>query len=206
MYVIEDLKFKHILNIKNISIRDNGVTYIIGSSGSGKSTLLSFLKGVKHNHSGKIIYCGKNIYDYDNNILNREIGYLSQHNVFFKGTIKDEFDYICHLLKINVQDYNKFLNLVCLDYELDTNIDILSGGEKQRLCIARILMTNKNVLLLDEPTSSLDKLNEKVIIKNIIEYANENDIKLIIVTHNTELINEKDEVITIENGGVANGN
>lgn len=206
MYKIEKLKFMHILDLEYVEIDKFGITYIIGESGSGKSTLLSILKGRERNYSGNITYCGNDLREVDEVVLNKEIGYLSQQNIFFKKTIQEEFDYICHLLRINVDDYVQYLDIVCLDYELDTNIDILSGGEKQRLCIARLLMTSKKVLLLDEPTSSLDKHNEMIIIHNIIEFAKREHIKLIIVTHNTQIIDEECQIISIKKGGVLNAN
>ncbi len=205
MYEIKNLKYKNILNIKNLSISNNSLTFITGESGSGKSTLLKLLLGLDLEYNGEILYNNSNIKTIEEIKLRNELGYLSQSHTFFTQTIREEFDYISNMLKLNNTEYEKMLELVNLNYSLDTNIAILSGGELQRLSLARLLLTNKKVLLLDEPTSSLDNDLENELMANIYNYAKEMKIKLVIVTHNKSLLNNYEcQKIFINNGEVIN--
>lgn len=192
MLKIDNLKYKNILDIKNMEINSSSLTFITGPSGSGKSTLLYLLHGNDYTYTGNIIYNDKNLKNNDNNKLRSEIGYLSQHLCFFTKTIGEEMDYTAELLNttFNKELILEMLQLVNLHYDLTTEITILSGGEQQRLAIARLLLTNKKVLLLDEPTSALDKENAELVIENLITYANKNNIQLIIVAHDIDLINK----------------
>lgn len=204
MYNINKLNYKGILKINKLSIDNNKITFITGKSGSGKTTLLRLLHAEDYEFEGQINYKEKSICDYDGDSIRSEVGYLSQAHIFFKNTIESELNYISSLLNIHTdkKQISKLLQTVCLDFEHDYQIDNMSGGEKQRLAIARLLLTNKKILLLDEPTSSLDADTSVRLINNLRDYAH-NKIKLIIVTHNPNLVNlTLDQVIEIEEGVV----
>lgn len=203
MYKITNLKYKQILDIKNLSISNNHLTFITGESGSGKSSLLKLLLGLDFEYEGEILYNNNNMKNIEEIVLRNEIGYLSQAHTFFTPTIQEEFDYITSMLKLNNKSYDEMLELVNLNYSLDTNISILSGGELQRLSLARLLLTNKKVLLLDEPTSSLDNNLENELMDNLHNYAKKMKIKLIVVTHNKSILNNYEcQKVIINNGEV----
>lgn len=208
MYKIKNLKYNNILNIENLSIEKNNITFISGASGSGKSSLLKLLHGDNYSYTGEIMLDNKLLAHMDSNIVRNRIGYLSQEHVFFKQTILDELKYINKLLEkeITKNRVESLLNLVCLPLKTDYEIEKMSGGEKQRLALARLLSTDKEVLLLDEPTSSLDNKTGEQVITNLKEYC-KNKIKLIIVTHNTNFLSDStNQIIALDKGEMINGN
>lgn len=203
MFKISNLKFKNILNIEDLTINKDNTTFIYGDSGCGKSTLLKLLLGIRNDYEGKILYKNDQIKKISELIIRDEIGYLSQSPIFFKQTIKEEFEYILDILGLKTQDYLSVLKLVELEYPLTTSISTLSGGEKQRLSLARLLITNKSVLLLDEPTSALNDELEHVVFNKLNNYAKKHNIKLIVVSHSTNLVNSFDgQKIKIKDGEV----
>ncbi len=208
MYKIKNLKYNNILNIENLNIDKNNITFISGASGSGKSSLLKLLHGDNYSYTGEIMLDNKLLAHMDSNIVRNRIGYLSQEHVFFKQTILDELKYINKLLEKEITKYRveSLLNLVCLPLKTDYEIEKMSGGEKQRLALARLLSTDKEVLLLDEPTSSLDNKTGEQVITNLKEYC-KNKIKLIIVTHNANFLSDStNQIITLDKGEMINGN
>ncbi len=203
MFKISNLKFKNILNIEDLTINKDNTTFIYGDSGCGKSTLLKLLLGIRNDYEGEILYKDNQLKKTGELIIRSEIGYLSQSPIFFKQTIKEEFEYVLYILDLKNQDYLSVLKLVELDYPLTTSISTLSGGEKQRLSLARLLITNKSILLLDEPTSALNGELEHVVFDNLNNYAKKHGIKLIVVSHSTNLVNFFDgQKIKIKDGEV----
>ena len=89
--------------------------------------------------------------------------------------------------------------------KIDKNADDLSGGEKQRVSLARILLLEPNILLLDEPSSALDEKTEKLIIETVVDYIENKNGTLIMVTHSTKIAKEYgDEIVTINHGKIDN--
>lgn len=194
MILIKNLQYKDILSIKNVEIDNNSITYIVGDSGSGKSTLLNIIFGNIYDYSGKVSY---NNFDYsccDFDELRKEVGYLSQSYVFFTNHIEDEFKYIASLLNMEYsrEKLNKLLDICLLNANTQI-IEKLSGGEKQRLALARLLYTDKKLLLLDEITSSLDENKAVLLTQNLISYSRENEVKLIMISHNEQIVNKYQE-------------
>ncbi len=208
MYKIENLQYENIIKISNLEITDTNLTFITGESGSGKSTLLKLLHASTYKFSGLISYHNQDITTIDSNIIRKDVGYLSQTHTFFKATIAEEFYYIAQLLNLSVNNelIENYLQICCLALDINAKIELLSGGEKQRLALARLLFSNKQVLILDEPTSSLDESTSLKLIKNLKAYC-ENKIKLIIVTHNEVMIDPiQDQVIRLQKGVIYDGN
>ncbi|MGM0548892.1 MAG: ABC transporter ATP-binding protein [Bacillota bacterium] len=206
MFRIENLKFKNILQIDNLQIEKNFITSILGKSGGGKTTFLKLLNHMLSCDKGKIFYKEKQIEDYDPVKLRREVVMLPQNPKIFKGTIKENFkitEKITNNNYSNNKKYKKLLKKVSLEKTLDLNAEILSGGEKQRLALARVMLLEPKVLLLDEPSSSLDLKTETKIIKMVVNYVRENDRTLIMVTHSSDIANKfSDRIISIENGKI----
>lgn len=202
MYKINDLKFKNILNIKELKIDCKKTTCIIGESGSGKSTLLRLLTKLDSPDSGTILYNDKNISLLDSIKLRRNTVLVPQNPVIYPGTIKYNLligiifsektipndDVLIHMLE--------FLNL---KKELSDDCEKLSGGEKQRISIGRVLLMDPHVFLLDEPSSALDKKTEDELIKKLSDYIKKKNKTLIMVTHSPFIAQTYgDEIITIE--------
>ncbi|MDT0758874.1 peptidase domain-containing ABC transporter [Staphylococcus epidermidis] len=197
-----------ILKNININIKKNTSTAIIGESGSGKSTLVKLLLKYYSPSSGKILINNSDITNISTQDIRKCIGYVPQAAFLFFGSIKDnltlnrndtfkdsEIIRACKIAKIHdfiinlPQGYNTIL---------ENNGENLSGGQKQRIEIARAILKNPDVLILDEPTSSLDVYTSQTIIDNILML----NITTIVITHEINLIENFDEIVTMSEGKV----
>jgi putative ABC transport system ATP-binding protein len=206
MFEIKSLKFKDILDIPFLRINKN-ITCIVGPSGSGKTTLLRMLNGLNVPDEGTIYYNNNDISKMDTIKLRRNVVMLGQTPVIYSGTIEDnlqiglEFSQKVPASKMAMEEA---LKRVELKKELSDTCNNLSGGEKQRLCLARVMLMNADTYLLDEPSAALDKETEEFIIENFSKFVLESNKELIMITH-SEQIAEKflDSIIRIEKGKVA---
>lgn len=208
MFKLDKVQFKNILNIESLRLEQNKITAIKGSSGGGKTTFLKLLNNMITPEKGKITYKEKNIKDFDPALLRREVMMLPQNPKIFKGTIRDNFEKAELIRGGNLSSperYNQLLVQVALTNSLNEQANNLSGGEKQRLALARIILLEPKVLLLDEPSSALDQKTEEKIIKMVVNYIKKNNRTLIMVTHRLQLAEVfADRIIEIENGKINN--
>ena len=185
MFNITDLKYKEILDIPRLAI-DRPVTCIVGASGSGKTTLLRLLNRLSAPDEGKIEYNGEDIAAMDPVKLRRRVVMLGQMPVIYPGDIRDNLQIGLELsqrLPAPEGALRESLRSVGLDKGLDEGCGSLSGGEKQRLCLARVLLMDAETYLLDEPSSALDRETERFLMDHLAEFVRERDRQLIMVTH-----------------------
>lgn len=192
-YVLENVSFsygdKQIIDDLNSQFDLTKNYAIIGDSGSGKSTLLNLIGGRLDNYQGSIMLNGEEINQQSYDQLYANVLYIDQNPHTFDGTIRENLEmgqsYSDEELwgVLEKVDLKKFISNTNegLDYYIGESGKLLSGGQKQRLSIARALLRDKNVLLLDEVTSSLD-YDTAVSIENLL--LNEEDKCIIMITHN----------------------
>lgn len=206
MFKLQNIRFKDILDIDDILIEKNKITAVVGSSGGGKTTFLKLLNNMITADRGSIKYNNKKIENYDPVELRKEVVMLPQNPQIFKGTINDNFkitEAITEKKKTESWNYEDLLTKVSLRQNLDKKADKLSVGEKQRLALARVILLEPQVFLLDEPSSSLDEKTEEKIIKMVVNYVKENQKTLIMVTHNIKIAKKyADKIINIEKGSI----
>ena len=203
-------KEKIILEDVNLDIKENEIICIMGSSGSGKSTLLSCLNGFLTENGGSyigdIFFRGENIKNIKPIELKRKISTLFQDSKPFDFSIEKNITYAMEFYEGKVKNKKEkvknLLESVNLYDEVKDNLSIspskLSGGQRQRLCIARMLTTCPEVLIFDEPCSSLDEKNS-IIIESLIKELSKK-YTIIISTHNEKQANRlADRIIRIEN-------
>ena len=203
-------KEKIILEDVNLDIKENEIICIMGSSGSGKSTLLSCLNGFLiengGSYTGDVFFRGENIKNIKLIELKRKISTLFQDSKPFDFSIEKNITYAMEFYEGKVKDKKEkvknLLESVNLYDEVKDNLSIspskLSGGQRQRLCIARMLTTCPEVLIFDEPCSSLDEKNS-IIIESLIKELSKK-YTIIISTHNEKQANRlADRIIRIEN-------
>lgn len=203
-------KEKSILEDVNLDIKENEIICIMGSSGSGKSTLLSCLNGflVENggNYTGDVFFRGENIKNIKLIELKRKISTLFQDSKPFDFSIEKNITYAMEFYEGKVKNKKEkvknLLESVNLYDEVKDNLSLspskLSGGQRQRLCIARMLTTCPEVLIFDEPCSSLDEKNS-IIIESLIKELSKK-YTIIISTHNEKQANRlADRIIRIEN-------
>ena len=200
----KNLSFNETIDYNDIQIFKNKANFIVGKSGTGKSTLLRLFNGTLSPSSGKIFYSGNDINEIGTIALRQEVSLISQSVYLFDTTIKENFhqfyDYR-ELTHPSEENMKYFLDLCSVPFSLDNDCTKMSGGERQRIYIAIFLSLKPKILMLDEPTSALDKENSNVIMENIIAYCKENEITIVVVSHDAN-ITEKfaDHIIVI--GGV----
>lgn len=192
MFLLKEVKYKSILNIKALTILENKVTCILGESGSGKSTLLRLLNKLISYDRGEIFYNNQSLKEIDSVKLRRSVVMLPQSPAIFSGNIRDNLLIgLKFAEKPPVSDdrLHAVLKLVHLDEDLNKDAEKLSEGEKQRLTLGRVLLLDPHVFLLDEPSSSLDEDTEHIIISSLVDYVKENNKTLIMVTHSKKVAN-----------------
>ncbi|MDD4777191.1 MAG: ATP-binding cassette domain-containing protein [Fermentimonas sp.] len=206
MFKIKDLKFKNILDIDYLQVEEHNVTCIVGKSGGGKTTLLKLLNNMISADKGEILYKDKNIEEYNPFELRREVVMLPQTPVMFTGNIRDNFE---KTLRYTVRDladdvtYKGLLEKVGLTHSLDSDTKNMSGGEKQRIALARVLLLKPETLLLDEPSSALDDETEDFIIRMVVDYSRETAGTLVMVTHSRSVAEKfADTIITLSDGKI----
>ncbi|MDI3547772.1 MAG: UDP-glucose/iron transport system ATP-binding protein [Halanaerobiales bacterium] len=206
MFQLENVRYKNILKIDQLTIKKGLITCILGKSGSGKTTLLKLLNNMLGPDSGLIIFKDRNICKYDPIELRREIVMLPQNPVVFSNTIRDNFiltEKYAENPHAGDSRYKEILSKVGIDKKLDDSADNLSGGEKQRLALARVLLLNPGILLLDEPSSALDEKTEEKIIEMVVNYIKEKKGTLVMVTHSKKIAEKySDVIITIDRGRI----
>lgn len=205
MFEIKDLKFKQILDIPQLII-DQQVTCITGASGSGKTTLLRMLNRMNVPNAGSVFYNRVNIAKTDVVRLRRSVVMLGQTPILYSGNIRENLQIGLEFSQKPLASDEALLESLAhveLEKGLDESCGTLSGGEKQRLCLARVMLMNADTYLLDEPSSALDKETEHFIIHNLAAFAGEQQKQLIMVTH-SELIAAAyhDSLIYLENGRI----
>ncbi|WP_195267162.1 ATP-binding cassette domain-containing protein [Eubacterium sp. 1001713B170207_170306_E7] len=203
MFEICNLKFKDILDIESLII-DRPITCIIGSSGSGKTTLLKHLNKLYTPDSGAVFYNGRDLADVPAVSLRREVVMLGQTPVIYNGDLEENLQAglrFSEKLPAPRDRLLKALERVKLDKPLDDPCISLSGGEKQRLCLARVMLMDAEIYLLDEPSAALDKETEHFIITNLADFVLREKKALIMVTHSEEVSSlYPGGIVRIENG------
>lgn len=208
MFLFKDVKYKNILDIKKLNLKANSVTSIVGQSGSGKTTLLRLLNKLISPDSGEIFFDDKPISSINSVELRRKVVMLPQVPAIFKGDIRENLLIgLKFSEKETVSDEKLYeiLKKVKLEKELNQNAEELSGGEKQRIALGRIILMEPEVLLLDEPSSALDEETEHLIIEAVANYTKTNNKTLIMVTHSQNVAKQfSDEIIEIKKDIIIN--
>ena len=190
----------------NLSLDEGKFVVILGPSGAGKSTLLNLLGGLDSPTSGRITVCGRDISTLSGNELAdyraSTVGFVFQfYNLIPTLTVLENIALTKELSK-NALDAEKMLQEVGLANHLRQFPSELSGGEQQRVSIARALAKNPKILLCDEPTGALDSETGVMVLKLLLSMAREYGKTIVIVTHNQSIAKMADVVIRVKNGRI----
>ncbi|MCD8740761.1 ABC transporter ATP-binding protein/permease [Mucilaginibacter roseus] len=213
----EDVTFKHLTANRNalnhIGFETNtGETIaFVGPSGSGKTTLVKLLVGLYQPIEGDILYNGVSSKAIDLDQLRERIGFVTQDTQLFSGTIRENLQFV-RPGATDAECMNVLHRAACqgllarADKGLDTVIGEggvkVSGGEKQRLSIARALLRNPDILVFDEATSALDSLTEEEITETIRDVSVKNDHITILIAHRLSTIMHADRIYVLEKGNI----
>ena len=194
--------------LDNLSLKINKGEFVVilGPSGAGKSTLLNLLGGLDTATSGKIIVNGENIVDYNDKELTKyradNVGFIFQfYNLIPNLTACENVELMKDITNKDI-DGGKILESVGLKGHDNQFPAQLTGGEQQRVSIARALAKEPAMLLCDEPTGALDSNTGVLILSLLQDMAHEKNATVIIVTHNSKLAEAADKLIRIKNGQI----
>ena len=204
MFEFKNVRYKGIIQVDHLTIPSAKSTCIVGESGSGKTTLLRMLNKLISPDAGVIYYQGQPLEQIDSILLRRSVVMLPQTPVIFPGTVRDNLEAGLRFAEkplASEEQLLKILTKVHLRKALDANADKLSGGEKQRLALGRIILMEPDVFMLDEPSSALDEETERLVIEETVNLAKEKGKTLIMVTHAKKIAEEFSDVMIEIKGG-----
>ncbi|WP_347941723.1 ATP-binding cassette domain-containing protein [Peribacillus simplex] len=191
IFRLENIRYKGILKIDDLRISACMVTCLTGESGAGKTSLLRLLNRMDDPDSGSIYYQDRLLDEFNPIELRRKVTMLSQAPFTLPGTIEENLQIGLELTEREKKDKAelvKALETVQLQKSLDEGVENLSGGEKQRLALARLLLLKPEVYLLDEPTSALDEEAELTVMSRFLEEVKREKGTVIMITHSKQLV------------------
>jgi putative ABC transport system ATP-binding protein len=205
-FTLLEVRYGDILDIRRLEIPDCRISAVVGPSGGGKTTLLRLLNRLASPDSGSILFRGRPLPELDPVQLRRKVVMLAQMPVVFPGTLGENLTAGCRLAEKPLPpraQQEAMLRKVGVQKGLEEEAGRLSGGEKQRLALARVMLMDPEVLLLDEPSASLDEETESQIFSLITDYARERCKTLVMVTHSEkEFSGYYDLLVRIRRGAV----
>lgn len=193
----------------DISINQGEIVSIVGSSGAGKSTLLHILGTLDKPDSGKVMLNGERTDQLTGKVLarfrNQHIGFVFQfHHLLPEFTALENVcipGWVAGKKKKPTEDKAKeLLNILGLSARIDNKPSQLSGGEQQRVAVARALINNPSIIMADEPTGNLDSANARELHQLFIDLRNQYKQTFLIVTHNEELARLSDRILQMKDG------
>ncbi len=195
------------LNRLSLKIPESKFIVVLGASGSGKSTLLNLIGFMDGPTSGEIMYDGKNVSALSKKELTKlradHIGFIFQnYNLLNSLTALENVEFSCELKNHDLEYAKECLNAVGLKDRYDNFPQELSGGEVQRVSIARAIAKKPKVLLCDEPTGALDSETGIVVLEALYSVYQEHKTSVVLITHNSEIAKIADIIIHIKDGTV----
>ena len=177
---------KQVLDIDNLCIEKGKITGLIGPNGSGKTTLLRIISGLDSDFTGTIKYDGSLL---DEGIY-KKMTLVTQKPYLFKRKVYENIEYPLKVRKVNKAVRKKKVEEIMYRFEIqdlrNKKGHLLSGGESQKVSLARALIFEPELLLLDEPTSNIDPVSIKIMEREILNFNRETKGTVLIVTHNIE--------------------
>jgi len=191
----------------NLRIREADFAVIVGPSGSGKSTLLNILGGMDTPTSGRVLYKGEDIIKYDETRLTayrrHEVGFVFQlYNLMSFLTARENVDLATELVRDKALPSCEVLASVGLSDRANHFPSQLSGGEQQRVAIARVVAKRPGVLLCDEPTGALDYETGKGILSLLRDINRTYNTTVVLITHNVAIARMADQVFRMRSGDI----
>ena len=209
--IIKKYKSQTVLEIENLRFNEDEFVAIVGASGSGKSTLLNLIGGLDKPTSGEVLFDGENISKFNDRKLSKfrgqKIGFIFQF--FYLQpflTVLQNIEIAGFLAKIKPKERRfraeKLASVVGLKDKMNSFPRELSGGQIQRVAIARSLINSPEILLADEPTGNLDSENSDRVIEMLELIQKQTKMTLIVVTHNEQIAARADRIIRLKDGKI----
>jgi len=204
MFEFVDVKFKEIIDLPALCLESKKITTLVGASGSGKTTILKMLNKMLSPTHGRIMFNNYDLSRINSVAHRRQVAMLSQNPALFEGNIRENLLIGLKLQGKDLPGDDAVLGVMAqikLSKPLDSPVHTLSGGEKQRLALGRVLLLNPAVYLLDEPSAALDEKTEEMIIQMVTEHVREKNKTMVMVTHSKAIAEQyADTMIEIVSG------
>ena len=209
MITVKNIKKKYndqeVLRGIDLKIDKNEFVVILGASGSGKSTLLNILSGLEKSDSGEVVYDNESISDYSEKQLTKfrkdKIGFVFQQYYLLNNLTVEQNVKVGANLADN-KEYVDIIKDLGLEDKLSKYPNELSGGEQQRVSIARALAKKPTVLFLDEPTGALDEETGRKILEYLLKLKDKSHFTMIMVTHNENIAELANKIIHVGSGRI----
>lgn len=204
MFEFIDVYYDDILDLPRLVLGTEQVTSLVGASGSGKTTVLRLLNKMISPTRGRILFQGEDLGQRDSVRHRRDVVMLSQSPAIFEGTVGDNLragSRFQEMVPPGDEVLQRLLEQVRLAKPLDEAADKLSGGERQRLALARVLLLEPRVYLLDEPSSALDEETEHLIFDMLTAHVRASGKTIIMVTHSRAVARKYSDTIIEMSGG-----
>ncbi|MCJ7806037.1 MAG: ATP-binding cassette domain-containing protein [Clostridia bacterium] len=199
VFSLTKISYRQILALPALEIPAGSIYGITGKSGSGKTTLLKLLNNlISCEQGGNVFYYGQNVLTIDPVSLRRRVVMIPQSPYIFPGTVRENIRLAFHFNRKEVpgQDViDNLLDQLDLPDFMDKDTFNLSGGEKQRLVLARAMLIDPETLLLDEPTAALDDENATAVVSHLAQWVRKPGKSVVMITHAGALISEYADVI-----------
>lgn len=209
-YITADTTVKAVNDV-SVAFEQGEFCAVTGPSGSGKSTLLHILSSLENATSGYVAYNDKKLSDYTDNQLSilrrRRFGFVFQaYNLVNELTGYENIilPIMLDKKKVDEEYINKIITMLGIEDRLEHLPSALSGGQQQRIAIARALANKPSILFADEPTGNLDGKSGREVLSLLKYCAKEFGITLILVTHDLNVAEQADRILTIEDGTIVN--
>ncbi len=211
--LLEDLSFsyenKKVLQQINLTIGKGEKVAFVGESGSGKSTLAKILIGLLKQEEGNVLFDERPLKDFSLESLYEKVSYFSQDAPVFDGTIRENLVFDKEVPESVIRESLEYMQLLPMLASLDNGIETrigekgacLSGGEKQRLALARLWFDHSELVVLDEATSALDHLTESIVMKNVVEQVG--NATVIAIAHRLTAVKGFDRIVVFRDGKIA---
>ncbi|MFP4078275.1 MAG: ATP-binding cassette domain-containing protein [Candidatus Izemoplasmataceae bacterium] len=204
MFELSNVKYKDIVSIDALKIEEGKITAVIGKSGGGKSTLLKLLNKMLSPSEGTIYYRDEPLSRLPSVAHRRKVLYLNQDPHIFEGSIRFNLVQGFRYQGRGIPDdatLIEMLRRVHLELPLDKPASTLSGGEAQRLALARLLLLDGAVYLFDEPSSALDEKSERDVLNTVIEWLRSLGKTVVMVTHSKDVaLKHADVIYSVQDG------
>lgn len=194
------------VNNLNLEICEKEFSLILGASGCGKTSLLNAIGGMLHPKSGSVVYNGQDITKFRGakatNYRKETVGFIfQQYNLISDLTAKENIEVASSLVE-DKYSAEEVLSLVGLKEKINNYPGQMSGGEQQRVCIARALVKKPKLLLCDEPTGALDTNNAISVMKILQDLVKKQNVPVVMITHNSEFASLADHYVLMSNGKI----
>lgn len=203
--VVKKYNSQEVLKGVSLDINDGEFVVILGASGSGKSTLLSLLSGLEKADSGLIECNGVRLDNLKDDELTKfrkeQVGFIFQQYFLLSHLNVDDNVKLGANLAAN-NDYGQIIEAVGLKDKMKSKPSQLSGGEQQRVCIARALAKNLKILFLDEPTGALDEKTGREVLDYIVNLQRQKGFTMVMVTHNANIADMAEKVVKMNSGEI----